>query len=266
MNNRHDETVDADTLRQLQEIFSFVDKWVERTRNQSASVQSGSSLAADDAKTQPFQMSHAAAMAMASAVDHIETVQTTVVSARRVHTWSTLTILQSALENAALVVWILSPLSRAERILRLLQFQRNNFKDRDDILGLVPGQPRTLQQDTDRLETIGRSSGLTPDQLSRIKNMPKLSNIVSMADNAAPSFNGNGMAKLGWQCCSGVAHARPWATLSLLEHTIINTKSSDVLGMQVTLPDSNLLVMSQVAALMIHDGWYFLDRQRKRSY
>ncbi|PZG01974.1 hypothetical protein [Micromonospora deserti] len=100
-------------LRQLLSLLDKVDTWREMTASPSVAwqVQPGSPLAGDDAKTDPYQVSHSAWHALTVAVDHMQCLRSSVVSeltdrsaSVSIHTHAQSSLIRGAFENGARAV------------------------------------------------------------------------------------------------------------------------------------------------------------------
>ncbi|MFH9751371.1 hypothetical protein [Streptomyces griseus] len=81
--------------------------------------QPGSALAGDDAKTDPYQISHSACTALSVAVDHLHCFRSTFAGDPQgnsvsitLHTHGQYSLLRGAFENSARAVWMLGPTLR----------------------------------------------------------------------------------------------------------------------------------------------------------
>jgi hypothetical protein len=99
----------AESLRELEVVFSAVAGWATRIKIAPPPPEAGSMLAADDAALASFEVSHAVQGVLLSAVDHIDALRALVVDAKMVHSRAPFTLLRAALENAATAVWLLAP-------------------------------------------------------------------------------------------------------------------------------------------------------------
>ncbi|WP_337825363.1 hypothetical protein [Pseudonocardia sp. UM4_GMWB1] len=253
--------LDDETKRRLGEIFAVVELWQRRVSDVATRPEAGSSLAGDDAATDPYQMSHSAHLAMASAVDHLNALQSLVRGAQAVHPYASFTILRAAIENASVPLWLLAPAGRQERVLRRLRLQWGDAQDFHNVTG---GAPDDLASRKAKLQEVGREAGLSQDAIATIAARPvAYSTIVQIAGEANPDLTGD-MALFCWRSCSGMAHAKPWATLSVLEQEQIGEVAAGVLDLRVTASDSNLVTMALAGMLMTNAAWGLIDDRAKR--
>jgi dissimilatory sulfite reductase (desulfoviridin) alpha/beta subunit len=57
-----------------------------------------------------------------------------------------------------------------------------------------------------------------------------------------------------------------WSTLAVLDYDEVQSATEGVLDLHVRVSDSNLLMLSRVAVVMLADGWRLYDRQRSPAY
>jgi hypothetical protein len=120
-------------LRRLLGLLERTKPWEDLTGNPSDAwqAQAGSALAGDDAKTDPYQVSHAAWHALTVAVDHLHCLRNSLVAdsdgddlSMRIHTQPTThgqsSLVRGAIENGARAVWLLGPTTRLIRVKRRL--------------------------------------------------------------------------------------------------------------------------------------------------
>jgi hypothetical protein len=119
-------------LRKLLELLERAKRWEELTGNPSDTWQApaGSALAGDDAKTDPYQLSHAAWHALTVAVDHLHCLRNSLAGERendrlsvRIHTHAQSSLVRGAIENGARAVWLLGPATRLIRVKRRLSLE-----------------------------------------------------------------------------------------------------------------------------------------------
>ncbi|MFC0439622.1 hypothetical protein [Kutzneria buriramensis] len=253
---------DGQVLEDLTRIFDKVDTWMTRTLDEPTRPLRGSPLARDDQDTDPFQISHAVLGVLNSAVDHLHALRKLIIDANVVHARAPFTLLRAALENASIAVWLLAPSSRDERILRRLRLQWADVCDGMNAAELA-GTPQrmTRQERRTQLEDVARARGFTPARVAQVAaGKVAFTTIVGTAAAEAASHQRDATL-LVWKLCSGITHARTWAALGLLRHTEISRTAENVLNLRLSAPDSAVLVMTQAAALMIHDGWTLFDQR-----
>lgn len=250
------------TLRDLEKEFERVEK---SSHNELAPpVQMGSSLAEDDKRTDPYQMTTMVAISLNAAADHISALRSTIIKGEGVHPWASYTLLRAALENAATSVWLLEPSTRrSERIKRLLRLHYTNAHDRNKAVATAGGAG-DLSEQKDKFISIGRDAGLDQHEIDEVSKRVSWGNVVQGAESSKHIQLSNNEAFLIWQVCSAVAHARPWGTLSALDHEVATQKTNGMMQVRLTTSEELLLSSTQVAAHFIEVGWHLYNQRRIR--
>jgi len=250
--------------RRLLNFFGAVDQWRQRTQLMTPPPEAGSSLGRDDDLTHPYQLSHAVAGAMVSAIDHLDALRALVQDAHVVHARAPFTLLRAALENSATAVWLLAPANRNERVLRRLRLQWGDSRDGERAAVLAGEGPRLSKADwKDKLEGIARASGLSEDQVRVVTEKPTYTSIVSTAGDEARGLKGQD-ALFCWMVASGIAHARMWAVLSsVLSRTELPTVVDGHVRMMLSASDQAVVLLSAVTARMVSEGWRLFDERRQ---
>jgi len=263
----YDVDLDEATAQDLNRIFDRATEWRERVNTLPDAPSEGSSLAGDDRATTPYQLSHAVNLALFSAVDHIDALRSMIAIAGVIHSHAPFTLIRAVIENAATAVWLLAPRGRDERVLRRLRLQWADFADADQVWPKeAKPDEQFLSAKKERLQGLGRARGLSKVQISQIAaHAVSYSSIVATAGAEGRSLTEE-RALVAWRLSSGIAHARPWATLALLDHDEIQAAAEGVLNLRVTAPNRGLLMLAQIAANMIHDGWILYDERRTAAY
>ncbi|GAC1575755.1 MAG: hypothetical protein NVS3B18_09500 [Candidatus Dormibacteria bacterium] len=112
---------------------------------ESLEVQPGSRMHDDDARLDPFQISHAVKGALASSLDHIHAVRGLLL-ANQLNMAAPFTLMRAALENAALALWLIEPDEQSERFTRKLQIEMDDAYDAGIALALTTQPGRTYQE------------------------------------------------------------------------------------------------------------------------
>ncbi|MER7850320.1 hypothetical protein ABTZ03_41045 [Kitasatospora sp. NPDC096077] len=110
----------TETLRTTAQILDCFLAQYEPLRERPWTLPPGSPLAGDDAKTDPYQVSHSAQHAIQAAVDHLHRLRSSLSQYENperptllLHSYGSFTLLRGALENGARTVWLLAPTTRA---------------------------------------------------------------------------------------------------------------------------------------------------------
>lgn len=206
--------------RQLLSLFADTDALVQRISGvevERIEAQPGSPLTGDDRRAGMFGVSGAAWNHLVVAVDHLSTLRAATVGrgqhgvALHLHLYGQFTLLRAMIENASAVLWLLGPASRAERVLRRLQFAAGDIRN-NEALKLILRQPgrRTKDQRLDEVRVIASAYGLDPKSALR---GPGYEDIVRAAGEATEI--GGDLAAVLWRACSGLAHGDFWASITL---------------------------------------------------
>jgi len=261
--------ISGEARERLLKIFDAVNQWRAWTGTAPPAPATGSSLAKDDEVTAPYQISHAVAGAMVSAVDHLDAVRALVQDAQVLHARAPYTLLRAALENAATAVWLLAPANRNERVLRRLRLQWADVRDGQKAhreVGIEPAPSQAGWQA--KIEAVAHARGLAEEQVRDVtrKNVT-YSEIVKTAGaearNVDPVMR---HALFCWMISSGIAHAKPWAVLSaVLDRKVVpevKDPSASQLGLRLSASDDAVTVIAGFAASMASEGWRLLDERR----
>lgn len=177
-------------------------------------VQPGSALAGDDAKTDPYQVSHNVWNSLSVAVDHLHCFRSTFADdvqdksvSITLHTHGQYSLLRGAFENSARAVWMLGPAQRLIRVQRRLCMQAGEHKNSDRMRALLQQQPKRpldvrMQQLTDLVIRAGTDAA---DAKRALRPVPYSAEAV-------------------WSSCSSLAHGDMHGTLSVLERRIVDTQ------------------------------------------
>lgn len=205
----------------------------------------------------PHGLSHAVVRQLQAAVDHLDAVRVLIVEAQKIHNAAPFTLTRGALETAAAAVWMLSPSNRKERVLHCLRHMVRDAIDADQAatgMGLTTHKPLAQR----RAEINERAREITG--LPNLKVGPETStNIVKVADAAAGLTLD---ALSAWRACSGFAHGRLWATLSVLEKEELPGAEDGMHRLRVTTPLDRVFWVVLAATDLTDHGFNLL---RKRS-
>jgi hypothetical protein len=265
-------TVHADEDRDLRKLLSLLDKvetWREMTDSPDAAwrVQPGSPLAGDDAKTDPYQVSHSAWHALTVAVDHMQCLRSSLISeltdrtaSVSIHTHAQSSLIRGAFENGARAVWMLGPATRLPRVTRRLSLQAKEVRHSARMRELVgqPG-PRTTEQREQQLIDLVTKAGVGPAEARRALRSPQYSDIVKTAGELTAL--GADIAEVVWSGCSSLAHGDITGTLGLLDKEIVE-RVGDVNHVRITGSISGLYWCTVASFVVIKSGF---DLFRTRS-
>jgi hypothetical protein len=216
-------------LRQLLTLLDDARQFDAYTQQNNGQwhVQSGSALTGDDAKSDPYQVSHSAWHALTVAVDHLQCLRSSILAAQIathastvIHTHAQASLVRGVFENAARVVWLLGPANRLQRLTRRLSLQAGEVKHDARLRKLVntPGT-HTTEEQFQRLTNIIVAAGATPDEARKaVKARPSYESIVQEAGRTHGM--GADVAELIWKACSSLAHGDSPGTLALLDRRV----------------------------------------------
>ncbi|WUK64991.1 hypothetical protein OHA75_20375 [Streptomyces coelicoflavus] len=193
-------------------------------------VQPGSALAGDDAKTDPYQVSHNVWNALSVAVDHLHCFRSTFADDVKdksvsitLHTHGQYSLLRGAFENSARAVWMLGPAQRLIRVQRRLCLQAGEHKNSDRMRALLQQQPkRPLDVRMQQLTDLVIRAGTDAAEAKRALRPVPYSEVVREA--GALMSMGAAEAETVWSSCSSLAHGDVYGTLSVLERNIVDTQ------------------------------------------
>jgi len=261
--------LDKTTIDGLRQVFTNLPTWRARLSSPTPEPSNRSSLASDDQATAPWQLSHAVVRALVGSVDNLDVLRSMVFTAREVYSNAPFTLIRGAIEGAATVAWLLAPKNRNERVLRQLRLQYSDYLDASKVLDSrkknKDDDPYGMKDKMQRLQTLAKSRGFLQDEVSLVAARPvAYSSIVETA--GGDTEVGSALALMSWRVCSGFAHNKLWSTLAVLDYDEVQSATEGVLDLHVRVSDSNLLMLSRVAVVMLADGWRLYDRQRSPAY
>lgn len=263
-------TTTAEEDQYLKRILALLDSarpYESLTQSDSKEwqVQPGSALAGDDAKTDPYQVSHNAWIALTVAVDHLHCFRSTFADDPRdnsvaitLHTHGQYSLLRGAFENSARAVWMLGPAQRLERVQRRLSMQAGENKNSDRMNALLQQQPkRPLDVRMQQLTDLVIKAGTDPDNAKKALRPPTYSEIVREAGTLTPMGD---QAEVVWSSCSSLAHGDTYGTLSVLERTIVGTQGHVNLAQITSSPKVLFWATDRTVAMMQRGFDLFKER------
>ncbi|MFJ8112364.1 hypothetical protein [Streptomyces sp. NPDC096132] len=201
-----------------------------RSDSKGWQVQPGSALAGDDAKTNPYQVSHNAWNALSVAVDHLHCYRSTLVGEQKgsevpitLYTHGQYSLLRGAFENSARAVWTLAPPKRLVRVQRRLSLQASEYRHSDHLLEVLQQQPRrSTDERMGQLTALIVAAGTPQEEAKKALRSPSYKDIVREA--GALTSMGADQAEVIWSGCSSLAHGDTYGTLSFLDRNIVATE------------------------------------------
>ncbi|WP_153054223.1 hypothetical protein [Planomonospora sphaerica] len=259
-------------LRKLLSLLERVEAWGRLTDGQPQAwrVQAGSAFAGDDAKTDPYQVSHSAWHALTVATDHLQCLRSSLVreltdkrASVHIHTHAQSSLIRGALENGARAVWLAAPATRLTRISRRLALEAAEVRHSSRLRQLVQ-QPakRTAEDRLRQLTDLAMAAGLAPERVKKTLNAPGYGEIVR--DAGERTTLGADIAEVVWSGCSALAHGDLYGTLGMLERDIV-ARDRSVAVTRVTGSISGLYWSAVSAVFMIDHGFGYY-RQRAAAH
>lgn len=215
--------------RVWQRISETIDPLMERGESEVLWVpHPGSSIAADDSRTIPYQCSHALNMALSASLDHLHALTSLLFRAGILHPYAPYTLARGALENAAIAFWLIHPDARRDRITHTLRWHAANIKD--SVAGAAQAGAPTARTERERMRSLREVAerNSCPVDLSLTPMQP--TPVLRYAGDYAPRRREEQRGVLGplfaWQMCSGFSHGRPWSSLGVLEREEVERDSA----------------------------------------
>lgn len=252
-------------LQELLRELIQVDAWLSRMDPGAArpgGPPPGSPLHADDARTHPYQLSHAVWLALSHAVDHLNCLRTLLRDVQVIHMFAPYSLVRAALENASAAVWMLQPPSRASRVCRRLRLAVANISNGDaakQLAGLKGGRPRNEQMDTVR--EVARRAGVSETEaVQRVRYQDVVAGAASALgqDTVVIPF--------AWRLCSGIAHGDLWTTVSAAERTELPGAPAGIGSFRVSANVQTLRYVTTLAVRMTGLGWRLFDQRSQPPY
>ena len=221
-------------------------------------VQPGSSLAGDDRRSEPYQLSHGVEHLVGAAVEHLHGIKALVLDARVLHNSVPFTLARGAIEAGAMALWLMAPTSRAERVTRRLRQTAQDARD-GTRLALEAGStpPRPLADRLVGMEAIAQQLNGQRIALPRLTS----TEVVREAERVATTPL---HVMVAWQIASGFAHGRQWATLSVLDQHTDTPAESDVVRVRLTNPLRNVLWVSWVGHALVEEALQLYELRAAR--
>jgi hypothetical protein len=267
--------VDPEEQRDVGKLLELLERtkpWAEMTGNPADAwcAQPGSALAGDDAKTDPYQLSHAAWHALTVAVDHLGCLRTSLVGelqddrlSVRIHSHAQSSLVRGAIENGARAVWLLGAAPRRLRVARRLSLEAMELRHAYRLRGLIGvPPPRTQEQRERQLQALAVAAGVPEPEVRKALRSPQYGDIVRAA--GALTALGGDLAEVIWSGCSSIAHGDLSGTLGLLDKEIV-ARDQGVAHARVTGSIGGLYWSTVGAVLMVGHG-FDLYRERARCH
>lgn len=209
------------------EIAPIIDRLLDRMgRENDFPVLPGSALVGDDRASQPYQLTSAVRACLSAAVDHLHAAKVLAHESGRLHLAAPSTLARGVIENAATGLWMITPQTRDERILRALRWWARNVHDQVGAGRLPPG--RTKAGVLGKIAAVAQRRGIDPGGATNGYQMLK---VIRQVDREHPDLR---ELEFTWQLCSGFAHGRPWAFLGALNREAMGSPEPGVSHIRLT--------------------------------
>lgn len=237
---------DEDVYTQFAELGKRIQQALDWISSREAlPVTAGSSLAGDDARSAPYQVSHAVRALLLFGIDHLHAVKTLVVDHRTLNVTAPFTLVRGALENLSIAYWILHPSLRNDRITHTLRWHAQNYSDSHKALAAA-SLPNHIDANTkiQKLVAVASAQQIPWTASTREEKGFGSTEIVRYAGlNGVKSKN----TLFYWQMCSGFAHGRQWAVLGASDTTSEPTSDPTVQHVGISADPQKVLQVSRGA-------------------
>ena len=205
---------------------------IDMVRNQVngpyvAQIDDRSSLRLDDRYLGAWRGGTLHSQAMTFALDNLETIKTVIENGpARLPIVGLFPLLRAVQENSALIIFLIGPRSRDERLTNAYLIAHDDARLRFEFAQGVGDSNANVAWDESRAEILElmamRPSLQTPDK-SFFKRI-SYTKLIKKADQALkddPAHSSNSEVTLlsWWRIESGLSHAKQWAMVSILERT-----------------------------------------------
>jgi hypothetical protein len=224
------------------------------------SVEPGSSLAGDDAGTDPYQISHAITHLAAVAAEQLHAVKTLMFEAGVLHNSAPFTLARSSIEVAATALWMLKPPQGAERIRRRMVHAAQDAED-GTIMAEGAGipVPREFSERKKQMEMLASKAAGAPVNLGSFR----ITRVVKAVDALNPSAVGILDA---WRVGSGFAHGRSWSALGYLEREVLPAHEPGIAQLRLTNRADTVLWVTWAAYDLINAVLELFDRRARSPH
>jgi hypothetical protein len=252
------ELTDEWAMEQWAKMAPLIETMVQRIQDPADFlVQPGSELAADDADSNPYRVSHCARACLTAGVDHLHAMKTLIIDEPRLlHAAADYSLIRGALENFATAFWVLHPHERTIRIERALRWMAQNYTDQDKATGAL-GLPNDigLQARHAKVAAVAQKAGC----------VNVLGGYASThAVKYAEKHSQHDFVLLMWQVCSGFAHGRQWANLGMNAMEQQPTEEEGIATIRLTT-DHKRLAVATLPSFKLMDDVVGLFTNRSRA-
>jgi hypothetical protein len=217
-------------------------------------AQAGSAMAGDDAKANPYQISHLIAQVTGASVDHLHCLRQSMRGQQpdslAIHLQAPFSLARGAIENASTAMWLMAPTARPERLRRRLRYEWASIKNAESFLEAADLPERQgIQKRKDRVLGLITAAGLVEREVTR--NKPGFAEIVAAAGEAVDLVDdGRNFPLILWKMGSAIAHGDTWV-ISTFDLQLLRALEPGVSLYHMTAPVQILWAMVQSAMTMI---------------
>lgn len=256
------ELTDEMVMAKWAQIAPLIDMVVNRIQDpEDFAVQAGSQLAGDDAASDPYQVSHCARSCLNAGVDHLHAARQLILDEPiTLHANADYSLIRGALENFGTAFWVLHPRQRTIRIERALRWMTQNFLDQERAVGglqlprYVPAPEKVTE-----IVAMAQDAGCN---ITEPRAGYASTQVMKYADEHSMPIS----PYLMWQVCSGFAHGRQWASITMNAMEVLPTPEPDVRRVRFTTDHKRLLAAGLPAFHLMTDVIrLFTDRARASS-
>jgi hypothetical protein len=252
-------------LQQLAALLSDTDEWVSRVSHKSdVEPAEGSPLAGDDRHCGKFKMSASAWTHLTVAIDHLDTLRSATLGCDQhermnlnLQLYGQFTLMRAIIENAASVLWMLTPKLRNDRILRRLRAASGDIRMNEAVRNLTssPGT-KTEGQRLDEVRAIAERRGIDPTKATQ---SPRFEEIVRVGGDATP-LKGD-LAVVMWRACSGLAHGDLWATIVIPGRVHLAPQVPEIALLELSPNVKGLITMLMGCKVMLSNAYELYERR-----
>lgn len=237
-----DDGQDAQARQRLGEMFGLLRTILAETAEpDSLPVAPGSSLAGDDRRLKPFELSNAIRSHLMVATDNLRALDDLIEKAQTLHPIAPFTLIRAASEAAATAAWMLYPASRDERVNRRLRVAWAHSGDRKRLHDMLERTGTVLPTDNMRvrLREVAASESLVLNRDA----IPVVTTMVQDVDSA--QLLRTGSIEWGWRIASSFTHARDWSAFLLDNTKTPSSRTPGSVTMKVTASAAHLVIIGR---------------------
>ena len=214
-----------------------------------------SDISIDDQALKPYLMTTEVQWALASCIDHLETVRNLVVS-NCIPNVAAFTLIRSAIEQGTLAIWCLDPDDPQERRRRVLLQAARSAKLGDDALADIPTTSgAAFESKLKKINTLASKLKVAPIEkseysMAKIKN--RVAEIGELIQSLGLGSKDVNLISTAWRVTSGIAHANTFAGLMLLNRSAVVTyPETDSVGVRMFTSEVEIARLFQLSSWVL---------------